>query len=67
MARGNSGSRAQQQDEPQEVVLVDGNGFEVRTSNATAVHNHLGAGFRPKEGTADEAIAAVTDTSGTEG
>lgn len=54
-------------DAPKEVVLVNADGYEVAISDPTSLHNHLGAGFRPKSGTQADAEAAVArNTSASE-
>jgi hypothetical protein len=52
--------RASKTEGPKEVTLVDGDGYEVTTADATSLHNLLGAGFKVKGGDVDAAQATVT-------
>lgn len=53
--------KANRSDSPKEVVLVNADGYEIAISDPTSLHNHLGAGFRPKSGTQAEAEATVAE------
>jgi hypothetical protein len=55
-------ARKAQGDGPTEVTLVGPTGDEITTSDALSVTNLVyGLGYRPKSGTADEAVQAVQD------